>query len=56
MHFSLTEEEEMIRDTARRIAAERLAPLAERLDRGEGREEHLSNLKLLAENGFMALN
>jgi acyl-CoA dehydrogenase len=56
MHFSLTDEEEMIRDAARRIAAERLAPLAERLDRGEGREEHLSNLKLLAENGFMALN
>jgi acyl-CoA dehydrogenase len=56
MHFSLTAEEEMIRDAARRIAAERLAPLAERLDRGEGREEHLSNLKLLAENGFMALN
>jgi alkylation response protein AidB-like acyl-CoA dehydrogenase len=56
MHFSLTDEEEMIRDTARRIAADRLAPLAERLDRGEGREEHLSNLKLLAENGFMALN
>jgi acyl-CoA dehydrogenase len=56
MHFSLTDEEEMMRDTARRIAADRLAPLAERLDRGEGREEHLSNLKLLAENGFMALN
>jgi acyl-CoA dehydrogenase len=56
MHFSLTDEEEMIREAARRIAAERLAPLAERLDRGEGREEHLSNLKLLAENGFMALN
>ena len=56
MHFSLTDEEEMIRAAARRIAAERLAPLAERLDRGEGREQHLSNLKLLAENGFMALN
>jgi acyl-CoA dehydrogenase len=56
INFSLTDEEEMIREAARRIAAERLAPLAERLDRGEGREEHLSNLKLLAENGFMALN
>ena len=56
MHFSLTDEEEMIRDTARRIAVERFAPLAEKLDRGEGRQEHLSNLKLLAENGFMALN
>jgi acyl-CoA dehydrogenase len=56
LHFSLTDEEEMIRETARRIAAERLAPIAEKLDRGEGRDELLANLKLLAENGFMALN
>lgn len=55
MHFSLTEEEVLIRDTARRIAADRLAPLADRLDRGEGRAEFLANLKLLAENGFMGL-
>jgi acyl-CoA dehydrogenase len=54
MRFELTEEEDMIRDTARRIAADRLAPLAERLDAGEGREELLE--KALAENGFMALN
>src|SRR5215203_2739590 len=46
----------MIRATARRIAAERLAPIAEKLDRGEGRDELLANLKLLAKNGFMALN
>lgn len=45
----------MVRDTARRIADERLAPLAERLDRGEGRDGMLANLKLLAENGFMGL-
>jgi alkylation response protein AidB-like acyl-CoA dehydrogenase len=56
MQFGLTDEEEMIRDTARRIAADRLAPLAERLDAGEGREEHLGNLKELARNGFMTLN
>ena len=56
MQFSLDPEEEMIRDTARRIGAERLTPLAERLDRGEGRAEFLANLKLLADNGFMALN
>ena len=56
MQFSLDPEEEMIRDTARRIGAERLAPLAERLDRGEGRAEFLQNLKLLADTGFMALN
>src|SRR5215212_4785064 len=56
LHFSLSDEEEMIRDTARRIATDRLAPIAEKLDRGEGRDELLANLKLLAENGFMALN
>ena len=56
MQLALDPEEEMIRDTARRIAAERLAPWAERLDRGEGRAEFLENLKLLADNGFMSLN
>ncbi|HEX8666141.1 MAG TPA: acyl-CoA dehydrogenase family protein [Beijerinckiaceae bacterium] len=56
MHFSLTDEEEAIRETAQRIATERLAPVAERLDRGEGRAELLANLRLLAENGFAALN
>lgn len=56
MLFSLTEEEEMIRDTARRIAADRLAPVAARLDAGEGRAELLANLKELARNGFMTLN
>jgi alkylation response protein AidB-like acyl-CoA dehydrogenase len=56
MHFELTAEEEMIRDAARRFAADRLAPLAERLDAGEGRADLLSNLKDLARNGFMALN
>ncbi|MBK9083126.1 MAG: acyl-CoA dehydrogenase family protein [Rhizobiales bacterium] len=56
MDFAFTEEEIAVRDTARRIAADRLAPLAERLDRGEGRDELLANLKLLADNGFMGLN
>lgn len=56
MLFSLTDEEEMIRDAARRIAAEKLAPLAEKLDRGEGRAEFLANLRTLAESGFMAVN
>jgi alkylation response protein AidB-like acyl-CoA dehydrogenase len=56
MHFGLTDEEEMIRETARRIAADRLAPLAERLDEGEGRADMLANLKELAQNGFMTLN
>lgn len=55
MLFGFTEEEELIRATAEKIAAERIAPLAERLDRGEGREAFLQNLRLLAENGFMTL-
>lgn len=56
MNFELTEEQQMIRDTAEKLAADRLEPLAERLDQGEGREELLANLHLLAENGFMGLN
>lgn len=54
--FEATEEQELIRETARRIASERLAPLAGALDRGEGRDGFLANLKLLAENGFMGLD
>jgi alkylation response protein AidB-like acyl-CoA dehydrogenase len=56
MDFAFTDEEIMIREAAERIAAERLRPLADRLDRGEGREAFLANLRLLAEQGFMALN
>ena len=56
MHFAFSDEELMIRDTARRLAAGRLAPLAATLDRGGGQGEMLANLKLIAENGFMALN
>jgi alkylation response protein AidB-like acyl-CoA dehydrogenase len=56
MEFALSEEEEMIREAARKIASDRLAPLAERLDAGEGRQELLANLRDLARNGFMSLN
>jgi alkylation response protein AidB-like acyl-CoA dehydrogenase len=56
MQFAFSDEEQMVQDTARRIAADRLAPLAARLDRGEGRDEFLANLQLLAESGFMGLN
>jgi alkylation response protein AidB-like acyl-CoA dehydrogenase len=56
MEFSLSDEEVMIRDAARKIASDRLAPLAQSLDAGEGRDELLGNLRDLAQNGFMALN
>jgi alkylation response protein AidB-like acyl-CoA dehydrogenase len=56
MQFALSEEQEMIRDVAAKLAADRLEPLAEKLDEGEGRDEFLKNLKEMAENGFMGLN
>ncbi len=56
MQFSLSEEEYLIQDTARKLAEDKIAPLAETLDRGDGREAFLANLKMLAENGYMGLN
>lgn len=56
MVFTLTEEQSMIRDAAEKLAADKLAPLAEKLDQGQGRDELLANLRELAENGFMGLN
>lgn len=56
MDFELTDDQAMIAATASRIADDKLRPLAERLDQGEGRSEFLGNLNLLAENGFMGLN
>ncbi len=51
--LDLSDTEALIRDSARRIATERIAPLAAALDRGEGHDAFLANLKLLADNGFM---
>ncbi|MBT9289377.1 acyl-CoA dehydrogenase family protein [Prosthecodimorpha staleyi] len=56
MDFAPTEEQSLIAETARRIAADRLEPLAAGLDRGEGRAEFLGNLRELAAQGFMGLN
>jgi alkylation response protein AidB-like acyl-CoA dehydrogenase len=55
MDFALTEEEVMIRDTAKRMAHEQLAPLVATLDRGEGREQFLGNLRDAARAGFASL-
>ena len=56
MLMALTEEQQMIRDTARQFAESELAPSAAALDEHEGREVLLANLKSLAELGFMGLN
>lgn len=56
MQFSLTPEEILIQDMARSIAREKLAPIASELDKGEGRGQFFVNLKMLAQNGFCAIN
>ncbi len=56
MDFQLSEEQTMIRDTAAQFAESELAPLAAKFDKGEEKDAFLSNLKKLAELGFMGLN
>jgi len=53
MDFAFTEEQLMIRDVARRIAQEKIAPSAEHHDRTG--EFPLDNIKLLGENGLMGI-
>jgi alkylation response protein AidB-like acyl-CoA dehydrogenase len=56
MNFSLSEEQTLIQQSAKRIAESELAPLAEKLDQQGDRSAFLNNLKILAENGFMGVN
>lgn len=56
MDLSLSEEQQMIQDTARAFAESELAPVAAQLDSDGGRELLLANLRKLAELGFMGLN
>ena len=56
MQLALTEEQQMIKDTARQFSDSELAPNAALLDNHEGRDVLLANLKQLAELGFMGLN
>ncbi|MFY8205811.1 MAG: acyl-CoA dehydrogenase family protein, partial [Arenimonas sp.] len=53
MDFGFTEEQLMIRDVARRIAQEKIAPSAEHFDRTG--EFPLENIQLLGENGLMGI-
>ena len=58
MDFSLTEEQSLIQEMARKFAESELAPIAAQLeqDSAENRKLFLGNLKQLAELGFMGLN
>ncbi len=54
--LSLTEEQTLIQDMARKFAQSELAPLAVKLDQGGDRPAFLANLSKLADLGFMGLN
>jgi len=56
MQLALTQEQQLIQSTARQFAETELAPLAPELDKHQGREQFLKNLKALAELGYMGLN
>lgn len=56
MDLSLTEDQAMIQDMAKKFAETELAPIAQTLDHQGDRQSFLSNLKQLAELGFMGLN
>lgn len=56
MDMTLTEDQAMIQDMARKFAQTELAPVAEKLDHEGDRTLFLNNLKSLAELGFMGLN
>jgi alkylation response protein AidB-like acyl-CoA dehydrogenase len=56
MYLELNEEQKLIQDTARLFASAELEPVAARLDREDDQDVFWSNLRKLAELGFMGLN
>ncbi|NMP32123.1 acyl-CoA dehydrogenase [Thalassotalea sp. M1531] len=56
MDLSLTEEQLMIQDMARKFADSELAPVAAELDQSNDQDVFKANLAKLAELGFMGLN
>lgn len=56
MNFELSEDLQLIQDTAASFSRDVLSANAEALDKGEGKDEFFKNLKSLAELGFMGLN
>ncbi|HEY5674275.1 MAG TPA: acyl-CoA dehydrogenase family protein [Malonomonas sp.] len=56
MNLDLNEEQKLIQQTAREFAETELAPVAAQLDRGGDQQPFFTNLRKLAELGFMGLN
>lgn len=56
MNLDLNEEQKLIQETAKEFAAAELEPFAAGLDQGKDEQVFFTNLKKLAELGFMGLN
>jgi alkylation response protein AidB-like acyl-CoA dehydrogenase len=56
MNLDLTEEQQLIKDTARNFAKTELEPLSAKLDQEGDRKGFLKNLRRLSELGLMAIN
>jgi butyryl-CoA dehydrogenase len=56
MNLSLSEEQEIIQQMARKFAKSELAPFATEMDQKPDRKRFLSQLKMLADLGFMGMN
>ena len=56
MYLELTEEQKIIKETARSFATSELEPIASELDKGNNKDAYLNNIKKLADLGFMGLN
>lgn len=56
MYLELTEEQKIIKETARSFAISELEPIASELDKGNNKDAYLNNIKKLADLGFMGLN
>ena len=56
MDMTLNDDQLLLQQLAQKFAQAELAPVADKLEGGKGREIFLDNLKKLAELGFMGLN
>ena len=56
MHFALTNEQNLVKETAKRFAEETIKPIARELEQPENRQSFYKILKQLSELGFMGMN
>ena len=56
MHFALSNEQNLVKETAKRFAEETIKPIARELEQPENRQSFYKILKQLSELGFMGMN